>query len=71
MNSEIRISEILLNEIAIPMEVLQTEDEEIEIQQLSKSEVITTLESSLEKALADENYEEAARLRDQLNQLTK
>ena len=71
MNSEIRISEILLNEIAIPMEVLQTEDEEIEIQQLSKSVVITTLESSLEKALADENYEEAARLRDQLNQLTK
>jgi protein-arginine kinase activator protein McsA len=53
------------------MEVLHSEDEEIEIQQLSKSEVITTLESSLEKALADENYEEAARLRDQLNQLTK
>lgn len=71
LNVEIRIPEELLTEIAIPMEVFHTDDEEIEIQQLSVSEVISTLESSLEKALADENYEEAARLRDQLNQLTK
>ena len=37
----------------------------------SLSEITAELEFSLEKALAEENYEEAARLRDQLNQLTK
>jgi bifunctional DNase/RNase len=71
LNTDIRISKVLLNEIAIPMEILETEEEEIDISQLSNSDVIATLETSLEKALADENYEEAARLRDQLNQLTK
>jgi bifunctional DNase/RNase len=71
LNADIVISDALLNEIAIPMEVLQDEDDEIEIQKIPKSQVISTLESSLEKALADENYEEAAKLRDQLNKLIK
>ena len=72
LNVDILISGTLLNEIAIPMEVMHAdEDEEIEITEKSISEKKAELEFSLEKALAGENYEEAARLRDQLNQLTK
>ena len=72
LNIEIQISESLLEEIAIPMDTFHADSEdEIEIVQASIPEVIAELELSLEKALADENYEEAARLRDQLNQLTK
>jgi protein-arginine kinase activator protein McsA len=52
------------------MDVLHSEND-IEVSELSIHEVISTLEESLEKALAEENYEEAAKLRDQLNQLTK
>jgi bifunctional DNase/RNase len=70
MQVEIRINEKLLNEIAIPMEALHSESD-IEVSELSIHEVISSLEESLEKALAEENYEEAAKLRDQLNQLTK
>jgi bifunctional DNase/RNase len=70
LQADIRINENLLNEIAIPMDVLHSEND-IEVSELSIHEVISTLEESLEKALAQENYEEAAKLRDQLNQLTK
>lgn len=70
LNAEIRISKALLDEIAIPMEFLESDDE-IEIKEKSISEVISELEILLKKALTDENYEEAARLRDQLNQLIK
>ncbi len=72
LSADILISEILLNEIAIPMEIIQAEEDvEIDIKEKSISEMKAELELSLEKALAGENYEEAARLRDQLNQLTK
>lgn len=69
------IKEILLNEIAIPLDnfaehELEVEDE-IGIPGTSMEEVKNSLEESLAKALAEENYEEAAKLRDQLNQLTK
>jgi bifunctional DNase/RNase len=68
---DIRINEKLLKEIAIPMDVLHDEQGDIEVNELSIHEVIANLEENLEKALANENYEEAAKLRDQLNQLTK
>lgn len=72
LNVGIYISESLLSEIAIPMDVIHSDDDEIlEINTKSLSEITAELEFSLEKALAEENYEEAARLRDQLNQLTK
>ncbi len=72
LNVGIYISESLLSEIAIPMDVLHSDDDEIlEMNTKSLSEITAELEFSLEKALAEENYEEAARLRDQLNQLTK
>lgn len=71
LQAEIRIHEKLLNEIAIPMDVLHAENDVNEVSELSIHEVIAALEESLVKALAEENYEEAARLRDQLNQLTK
>jgi bifunctional DNase/RNase len=72
LNVGIYISESLLSEIAIPMDVLHSDDNEIlEMNTKSLSEITAELEFSLEKALAEENYEEAARLRDQLNQLTK
>jgi bifunctional DNase/RNase len=72
LNVGIYISESLLSEIAIPMDVLHLDDDEIlEMNTKSLSEITAELEFSLEKALAEENYEEAARLRDQLNQLTK
>jgi uncharacterized protein len=72
LNVDIRIAESLLEEIAIPLDTFHTDlEDEIEIVQSTIPEVIAKLELSLEKALADENYEEAARLRDQLNQLTK
>ncbi len=72
LNVEIRIEEALLSEIAIPMDTFHAEaSDDIEIIPATVSEIIAELESSLAKALADENYEEAARLRDQLNQLTK
>jgi bifunctional DNase/RNase len=72
LNVGIYISESLLSEIAIPMDVFHSDDDEIlEMNTKSLSEITAELEFSLEKALAEENYEEAARLRDQLNQLTK
>jgi bifunctional DNase/RNase len=72
LNVGIYISESILSEIAIPMDVLHSDDNEIlEMNTKSLSEITAELEFSLEKALAEENYEEAARLRDQLNQLTK
>ena len=72
LNVDIRIAESLLEEIAIPLDTFHTDlEDEIEIVQSTIPEVIAKLELSLEKALADENYEEAARLRDQLKQLTK
>lgn len=72
LNVGIYISESLLSEIAIPMDVIHSDDDEIlEMNTKSLSEITAELEFSLEKALAEENYEEAARLRDQLNQLTK
>ncbi len=72
LNVEIRISESLLNEIAIPMDSLQIEDDfDSENIELTKEEKLAEIEASLAKALADENYEEAAKLRDLLNQLPK
>jgi bifunctional DNase/RNase len=72
LNVEIRIEESLLNEIAIPMDTFHAEaTDDLEIIPATFSEIKAELESSLAKALADENYEEAAQLRDQLNQLTK
>jgi bifunctional DNase/RNase len=71
LQADIRINEKLLKEIAIPMDVLNSEQDDIEVNELTIHEVISTLEDNLEKALANENYEEAAKLRDQLNQLTK
>ena len=72
----IYIKQALLNDIAIPMEHLHSEEVETEeledsINEASPEELIASLEESLSKALAEENYEEAAKLRDQLNQLTK
>ncbi|MEY4432438.1 MAG: hypothetical protein RLZZ44_568, partial [Bacteroidota bacterium] len=72
LNVEIRISESLLNEIAIPMDSLPIEDDfDSENNELTKEEKLAEIEASLAKALADENYEEAAKLRDLLNQLPK
>ena len=72
LNADIYISESLLHEIAIPIDAFHgSVDEEFEISAASSTEIKAELELALEKALADENYEEAARLRDQLNQLTK
>jgi bifunctional DNase/RNase len=71
LHVDIRISEKLLKEIAIPMESIHTDEDEFMISELTTDEVVKALESSLQKALADEDYEEAAKLRDQLNQLTK
>ncbi len=70
------INEALLNDIAIPMEHLSSDEGEspeldYPLNVTSPEELIATLEESLSKALAEENYEEAAKLRDQLNQLTK
>lgn len=76
LNVPIQIHISLLNEIAIPMDSFQTNDSEeldsnktIDIE--SMVDEISSLEELLTKALAEENYEEAAKLRDQLNQLTK
>ncbi len=70
------IKQALLNDIAIPMEHLSSDEDEsadldYPLNETSPEEIIAALEESLSKALAEENYEEAAKLRDQLNQLTK
>ena len=70
------IKQTLLNDIAIPMEHFSSEEEDVtELDNTSNKpspeDLIAALEESLSKALAEENYEEAAKLRDQLNQLTK
>lgn len=70
------IKQTLLNDIAIPMEHFSSEEEDVtELDNTSNKpspeDLIAALEESLAKALAEENYEEAAKLRDQLNQLTK
>jgi bifunctional DNase/RNase len=70
------IKQALLNDIAIPLEHLSSDEEEsaeldYPLNETSPEEIIAALEESLSNALAEENYEEAAKLRDQLNQLTK
>lgn len=70
------IKHTLLKDIAIPMEHFSSEEEDAtELDNTSNKpspeDLIAALEESLSKALAEENYEEAAKLRDQLNQLTK
>lgn len=70
------IKQKLLNDIAIPMEHFSSEDDDAIVlentsNKTSPEDLIAALEESLSKALAEENYEEAAKLRDQLNQLTK
>lgn len=70
------IKHTLLKDIAIPMEHFSSEEEDVtELDNTSNKpspeDLIAALEESLSKALAEENYEEAAKLRDQLNQLTK
>jgi len=76
LHSTIYIKQSLLNEIAIPMENFHVEEEDEIISDITdshstKEDLIVSLEESLNKALAEENYEEAAKLRDQLNQLNQ
>ena len=72
LNADIRISESLLNEIAIPMDIMESDEEDPnEFVEKPLSTQVAELEILLEKALLEENYEEAAKLRDQLTQLTK
>ena len=67
----ILISEKLLKEICIPEEEFMDELEEVD-DYLEKSPVVRTkleLEGMLNKALQEENYEEAAKLRDEIEKL--
>ena len=71
LNIPILISEKLLHDICIPEDEFQDElDDENE---LSSSQTIVKSKSELEvllmKALQDENYEEAAKLRDEIEKL--
>jgi bifunctional DNase/RNase len=68
---DILISESLLNEIAVPIDLIESDEPLNDLESVTPSELIADLELSLNKAILEENYEEAARLRDQLNQLTK
>ena len=70
---DIKIQDSLLNEIAIPMDAFHSDETELESEEstLESGEDVADLEQSLAKALEDENYEEAAKLRDKLNKLTK
>lgn len=68
---DILISESLLNEIAVPIDFIESDEPLNDLESVIPSELIADLELSLNKAILEENYEEAARLRDQLNQLTK
>jgi bifunctional DNase/RNase len=65
------ISEKLLNDICIPEEEFMDELED-EFDVLDKSPVVRSkaeLEGLLNKALQEENYEEAAKLRDEIEKL--
>lgn len=71
LDVDILISESLLNEIAVPLDLIEPDEFLSESDSVSPEELISDLEICLNKAILDENYEEAARIRDQLNQLTK
>lgn len=67
----ILISEKLLNEICIPEEeFLDDIEEDFDVVQMAPNiRSKTELEGLLQKALQDENYEEAAKLRDEIEKL--
>jgi bifunctional DNase/RNase len=61
----------IFNEFAIEMEDLSTEKEETEKSESDEKPTLEELHEQLQQAVANEQYEEAARLRDVINSLTK
>lgn len=73
LNIPILISEKLLHEICIPEDEFE-EESELDIESNSSKSVVVVkskseLEALLNKALQEENYEEAAKLRDEIEKL--
>ena len=62
------IAEAIVEEAGIAINLITEEDPSIEIPDTANIEK-NRLEEELQKAVDDENYEEAARLRDKINQL--
>jgi uncharacterized protein len=62
------IDEFVVDKVGISVNVVQ-EAAQDSFQQNERETRLTELKASLEKAVEEENYEEAARLRDQINEL--
>ena len=63
------ISESIVDEAGIAINLITEADPKVEVPDPSESEK-NRLEEELQKAVEDENYEEAARLRDKINELS-
>ena len=68
VHSPLYIAEAIVEEAGIAINLITEEDPSVEMPDLAEIEK-TRLEEELQKAVEDENYEEAARLRDKINQL--
>jgi len=65
------MDEAIFNEFAIEIEDTATENEETEKSEPEEKPTLEELEEQLQQAVAKEQYEEAARLRDVIKSLTK
>jgi hypothetical protein len=68
VHSPLYIAEAIVEEAGIAINLITEEEPAVEMPDLVEIEK-TRLEEELQKAVDDENYEEAARLRDKINQL--
>jgi len=68
VHSPLYIAEAIVEEAGIAINLITEEDPSVEMPDLAEIEK-TRLEEELKKAVEDEDYEEAARLRDKINQL--
>lgn len=68
VHSPLYIAEAIVEEAGIAINLITEEEPSVEMPDLAEIEK-TRLEEELQKAVDDENYEEAARLRDKINQL--
>lgn len=68
VHSPLYIAEAIVEEAGIAINLITEQEPSVEMPDLVEIEK-TRLEEELQKAVDDENYEEAARLRDKINQL--
>ncbi len=68
VHSPLYIAEAIVEEAGIPINLITEQEPSIEMPDPAEIEK-NRLEEELQKAVEDENYEEAARLRDKINQL--